>query len=175
MSDRNFSTWFPSWREHDRLLRARFMVNPFVINLDHASYVHQFERCRGDQTRTDSLSLAITMRTDAAPNRTPKSTLFQLYNKTSPRMNSFRPSLCIHCGAAGHKALECQATSSTVLNKRIVIDWKANRLVSKMGQLICLMFNVRGTCTNPQSSSHGAHSCSLCGDKQHPACHCSWN
>ena len=115
------------------------MVNPFVINPDHASYVHQFEWCRGDQPRTDSLSLATTTRRDAA-SHTPKSTLFQPYNKTSPRMNSFRPFLCIRCRAAGHKASECQATSLTVLNKRIVVDWKANRLVSKTGQLICLMF-----------------------------------
>ena len=175
MSDRNFSTLFPSWHEHDHLLHACFMVDLFVINLDHASYVHQFERCQGDQTHTDSLSLATTLRRDVAPNYVPKYNLFQPYNQTSPRTNSFWPSLCICCGAVGHKASECQATSLTVLNRCIVINWKANHLVSKMGQLICLIFTYEETCTHPQSSSHGAHSCSLCGDKQHPACHCSWN
>ena len=50
MSDRNFSMWFGAWREHDRLLWARFMIDPFVLNPNHSSYVHQFERCCSDQT-----------------------------------------------------------------------------------------------------------------------------
>ena len=45
MADKNFLTWFSAWREHDRLLRACFMVDPFILNPNHLSYVHQFKCC----------------------------------------------------------------------------------------------------------------------------------
>ena len=172
MSDKNFSTWFVAWREHDKLLRARFMIDP-----NQASYIHQLERCRGEQTRYDSLKAATTSTGSAssAPSSAPKPSHFQPYTKATPRPSSFRILLCIRCGGMGHKAANCSVTTSNDFNRPIIVDWKGDHLVSKSGRLICLLFNARGTCSIVASRSHGAHSCSLCGDARHAACRCPKN
>ena len=188
MSDKKFSTWFGAWWEHDHLLRARFMIDPFILNPDHLSYVHQFKRCRGDQTHLDLLAVAPPPKKDSGTFTgvsSRKSVLFQPYPKGPHRLDSggptchgsFHPPLCVQCGRAGHRASMCNTTRFTTFNRPIV-DWKSNHLVSKSGKHVCLIFNIRGTCTtNPLHGIHvhGAHLCSLCGDNRHAACNCSRN
>ena len=135
MLDKNFSTLFVAWREHDKLLHACFMIDPFMINPNQASYIHQLERCRGEQTCYDSLK-AVSMSkgsTSSASSSTPKSSHFQPYTKAMPHPNSFRILLCIRCGRTGHKAANCSATSSNVFNRPIIVNWKGDHLVSKSG------------------------------------------
>ena len=160
MANKSFSLWFPAWREHDRLLQAKFMIDPFMVNPNHSSYMHQFEPCRGTQTRNDTIAVASSSKKEPFSHQACNTNAMP-YNKNAPRYSSFRTSLCIH------KALNCQAKGSTVFNHPIIVDWKVDRLLSKSGKQICLMFNVHGACSNFNNSTHGAHLCSLCGDVHH--------
>ena len=177
MSDKKISTWFVTWRKHDKLLHVRFMIDPFMIDPNQASYIHQLECCRGEQTRYDSLKAATMSKGSAssASLSAPKSSHFQSYTKATPRPNSFHILLCIRCGGTGHKAANCSATSSNVFNRLIIVNWKGDHLVSKLGQHICLLFNACGSCALVASRLHGAHTCSLCGDAWHAACWCPRN
>ena len=174
MADKSFSLWFPAWREHDRLLWAKFMINLFMVNPNHSSYVHQFEHCRGDQTHNDTITVASSSKKEPFLHQA-HNTNAMPYNKNAPRYSSFRMSLCVHYGTSGHKVSNCQAEGSTIFNRPIIVDWKADRLLSKSGKQICLMFNVRGACSNFNNGTHGAHLCSLCGNVRHSACNCLRN
>ena len=141
-------------------------------------YIHQFERRHGDQMCLDLLAMAPLPKKDGRTSvgtSSGKSLLFQPYPKGPPWLDSGGPTchgsfhlpLCIHCGGAGHRASTCDAMRFTTFKRLIFVDWKSDRLVSKSGKHICLVFNIRGTCTtNPLHSihAHGAHLCSLCGD-----------
>ena len=135
MSDKKISTWFVTWCKHDKLLCACFMIDPFMIDPNQASYIHQLERCHREQTHYDSLKAVTTSKgsTSSASSSTPKSSHFQPYTKAMPRPNSFCILLCIRCGGTGHKAANCSATSSNVFNRLIIVDWKGDHLVSKLG------------------------------------------
>ena len=103
MADKNFSTWFSAWWEHNRLLRARFMVDPFILNPNHLSYVHQFERCRGDQTHSDLFaSVSSSKKERTLGSSSAKTPSFQPYPRDGAQNHSFRPMFCVRCGAAGH-------------------------------------------------------------------------
>ena len=95
MMDKNFSTWFLAWRVHDWLLCVQFMVNPFILNLNHPSYVHQFKRCRGDQTCNDLLATISLLKDHTSGLSNPKPSSFQLYLKDGPHNHSFHPTFCV--------------------------------------------------------------------------------
>ena len=42
-ADREFLDWAPTWHSHDRLLRSRFMLKPFILDPSSAIYEKQFE------------------------------------------------------------------------------------------------------------------------------------
>src|SRR5882724_1156830 len=103
------------------------------------------------------------------------------YNKDAKKgghSNSFhenkKPILCLHCGSMGHHAYNCSSTQSNHPKCPISCDWKLDKLLSKSNKLICIMYNICGTCSDP-APNHGNHTCSLCGDGTHMACHCPRN
>src|SRR5882724_13688981 len=72
--------------------------------------------------------------------------------------NSFRenkkPILCLHCGYMGHHACNCSSTQSNHPECPISCDWKLDKLLSKSNKLICIMYNICGTCSDP-APNHG--------------------
>ena len=84
--------------------------------------------------------------------------------------------LCLRCGETGHRANRCNASQPSKTGQSFLVEWKADRLVTiKSSKQICVMFNVRGTCTDEGSFRFGEHSCSLCGDSKHGAYACTCN
>ena len=148
MADKNFSTWFSAWQEHNQLLHMCFMVNPFVLNLNHPSYVHQFECCQGDQTHNDLLATVSSLKKEhTSGSSNPKPSHFQPYPKDRPCNHSFHSMFCVQCGVVGHRAPVCQTMTSIIFNRPIFVNWKADCLITKAKKHICLIFNIRGTCT----------------------------
>ena len=85
-----------------------------------------------------------------------------------------KPILCLHCGYTGHCASNCPSTQSNCPECPITCEWKQDKLISKSNKLICIMFNVCGSCSDT-IVNHRNHICSLCGDGGHPACRCPRN
>src|SRR5882724_5712053 len=83
--------------------------------------------------------------------------------------------LCLRCGAMGHRAGNCSAMKSNHPDGPIICKWKTNQLMSKYDETVCIMFNIRGSCTEQPSFSHGLHVFSWCNDSNHATCHCTKN
>ncbi|KAF8591275.1 hypothetical protein K439DRAFT_1611287 [Ramaria rubella] len=62
-----------------------------------------------------------------------------------------------------------------VTPETIIVEWRDGCLITKANRSLCINFNIRGTCTDLPSPSHGDHTCSLCGNPHHPASSCTWN
>ena len=101
MANKSFSLCFPAWREHDHLLWAKFMIDPFMVNPNHSSYVHQFEHCRGNQTCNDTIAVASSSKKEPFSHQACNTNAMS-YNKNAPQYSSFWTSLCICCGTSGH-------------------------------------------------------------------------
>ena len=86
-----------------------------------------------------------------------------------------KPTLCLWCGALRHRASNCYASKSSHTKQLINCEWKEEKLVSKSNKTICILFNIGSICTEQPSPSHNIHSCSLCNDRNHPACCCTRN
>ena len=184
VGDEHLRTSARAWRKHDRNLRAQFMIRPYIIDPTSVIYNQQYERVRVNLL-SDAFESTSTSRGEPPNHRYPvpsSSASFRPYDKDRERKSSssFRntreaqPVLCIRCGRWGHRASVCRNNDSTRSNHPIIVSWKVDKLVSKHGRHICILFNVRGNCSST-SSSHPEHSCSLCGDLHHGAANCSRN
>jgi hypothetical protein len=104
---------------------------------------------------------------------------YQPYDKDRPRPSqSFReqrkPPLCLRCGVTGHRAASCFASQSSRPERPFNVEWKSDKLIDCSGRIVCLPFNIRGSCADV-NPSHGVHTCSLCGDHGHSAVACTRN
>ena len=82
--------------------------------------------------------------------------------------------LCLCCGYTGHWAGNCMSNQSNCPEQPITCDWKHENLISKSNKVICVLFNIQGSCNDPLTN-HGGHFCSLCSDSSHPMCRCPRN
>ena len=182
VGDEHLRTSARAWHRHNRNLRVQFMIQPYIIDPASVIYNQQYEWIRinllSNAVKAPSASHGDTP-SQHYPSL-PSSSSFHPYDKDRERKSSSsfrntreaRPVLCIRCGHWGHRALACHNNKSTRLNHPIIVSWKVDKLVSKQGRHICLLFNVRGNCS-PTSSPHPEHSCSLCGNPHHGAANCS--
>src|SRR5882724_5513086 len=88
---------------------------------------------------------------------------YMLYEKDTEKgknADSFqdnkKPILCLHCGYTGHRACNCTSNQSNCPKRPITCDWKHDKLISKSNKVICVLFNVRGSCNDPLTN-HGGH------------------
>ena len=177
-NDPDLLKWAHAWRSHDKQLHLSFMDRPFIIDPDSLTYHHQFKRAH-----LDSWTSMPTHRSPhpQAPRATPSSNRFAPYDKldktmSQPPLRSFQDpknTLCLKCGMLGHHVNTCRGTSNRP-DCPTIVTWKDGRLLNKAGMPICIIFNVKGYCSD-SSSGHPYHSCSLCSDSVHGATGCTRN
>jgi len=176
----------------DKQLHSQFIDDPFVVDPMCTTYSQLFERARMDAflARTEKQQHGHSFRTNG-PGRGGRqessssdngSHHYIPYDKEGDHgrtTDSFRegrkPTLCLRCGAMGHRAGNCTASVSNRPDQPIICSWKNNCLISKNDKSVCVLFNVRGSCNEQTSSTHGIHICSLCNDGNHAACRCTQN
>jgi len=176
------------------------MLKPFILDPCSTIYKKQFKCCKlyqallGTQSSSHDYMQSQSRPADNSKNPSdthriqaasvPSSPRYSPYPKLpSPAQldpNSFRPyqdssSPCLHCGKKGHHMPDCSAKHSSRPECSIIVVWAHNRLKTIYGKHICLMFNIRGSCSSGITDKHGAHSCSLCGNPHHRAKDCSQN
>jgi len=193
INDANFSSSFVAWKAHDRNLRTSFFNAPFMLDIDSRSYTKGFDRewmasevSSFRKERSNSPSDSRSFRTGSSQNRhTPNnnsannaSSRFAPYDKHAS--DSFRDNrqqtLCLRCSLFGHRANACMSSSPSKPSRSFIVEWKDNKLVSiKSNKSVCVMFNVRGSCTLGNNPHHGDHSCSFCADPKHGAAACTRN
>ena len=170
----------------DNQLCTQFMTCPFMIDPYSTTYIQLLECSRMDSFLTHVEKAQHTFENQwAARTSTPCSSQsenrYAPYDKDAAKgghLESFRktkkPILCLQCGYTSHRAGNCSSTQSNFPKHPIACDWKLNKLLSKSNKLICIMYNVRGSCSNP-APNHSNHSSSLCSNGSHPACRCPRN
>ncbi|KAF8515934.1 hypothetical protein JB92DRAFT_2716426 [Gautieria morchelliformis] len=186
LADTAFAQHLSAWRVLDRTLRAQFTDKPFLVDPNDPTYFAMFERAR------NSIPQRAISYSDARPPRSSRhmfspdplavshSPRYAPYDKDRPRSgNSFResrkPALCLRCGVIGHRASACSASHASCPERPILCEWRNDHLVDKSNKRVCIMFNVRGSCSDSSSPTHGEHSCALCGDQHHAASACPRN
>ena len=98
----------------------------------------------------------------------------EVHTRVIPFAPSVKPNcLCLRCGNSGHHANVCHSKSSRA-DRPIRVTWKIDKLISKSGRALCILFNIKGSCRET-SPTHHEHSCSLCGDTHHGAARCTRN
>jgi len=191
LRDDKFTAYFDAWRDMDKQLRTQFISRPFLVDPNSTTYIQLLERARMDsffaraekaqqsfeQQRAFRSHVSYSVRHEGGG---PTPHRYMPYDKDTEKgrtTDSFRdkkPILCLRCGYKGHQAGNCTSNQSNHHERPIACDWKHDKLVSKSNKVICVLFNVRGSCNDPLTN-HGGHFCSLCGDSSHPACRCPRN
>jgi len=192
LRDDKFLASFDAWQDMDKQLHTQFIARPFTIDPYSPTYVQLLERSRMDSffaraekaQRTFELQWAsrtcapCASRDDASSSTSHRYTPYDKANDKGRPFDSFwenkKPTLCLRCGHMGHCAGNCSSMQLNRPERPIACDWRQEKLVSKSNKPICVMFNVRGACSDPLAS-HGGHICSLCGDGSHPVCRCPRN
>jgi len=193
LRDEKFSSfYFEAWWDMDKQLRTQFITRPFAIDPYSTTYIQLLEHLRMDSFLAHAEKAQLTFESQRAArsytSHSPRSEIgthtmqrYAPYDKDSEKggqADSFRetkrPILCLCCGYTGHRAGNCSSMQSNRPERPISCDWKHDKLLSKSNKLICVMFNVCSSCSD-LVPNHGNHTCSLCGDDTHPACHCPRN
>jgi hypothetical protein len=190
---------FLAWRLHDQYLRTQFMAESFILNPDSEDYRHLFEKARNltslSNMRAEINDLKQTVQSfrafpppcprhfgeNMSPNVPSSSSVvrYHPYSKDWPHSShSFREqhkaTLCLRCGILGNRAASCFASQYNRPERPFSVEWKTDKLVDCGGRTVCLLFNVRGSCSDA-NPSHGIHACSLCDDHGHSAVACTRN
>ena len=186
LHDKWFSSSFNAWCEMDKQLHTQFINHPFTIDPTSSTYIHLLEctfmdsflsHCSKSQQIFESHhSFRHYPPYQPPPTDTgsPSSSRYALYDKPQCHGEGKKPALCLQSGIYGHCMSSCSSPHPSRLKQPFICEWKGNKILSNKNKLICVMYNVRGLCTDPPTNSHGEHSCSLCGDS-HLASHCTRN
>ena len=190
IADPCFNSHLSAWCALDKMLRSQFMNKPFLIDTKDPTYFALFERFRNSFSLSSdshvlppSGSLPNWPSSCSCPisdSSSSSNICFTPYDKEhSCGGNSFpdphRLPLCLYCGTNGHCALTCFASQANHPECSLLVKWRNNRLVNKSNKPVCIIFNVKGSCSDSSTSTHGEHSCSLCRDQHHAATACPRN
>ena len=186
LHDEHFSSSFDAWCDMDKQLCPQFISHLFNIDPTSPTYLHLLGCDHMDSFLSQSAKAQQlfeshhSFRTypqyqsphmDSGPSSSPQ---HAPYVKSHHHGEGKKPALCLCCGVFGHRANACSSSHPSHPERPFISEWKANKLISKNNKTLCVMFNVRGHCTDRPSQSHGEHTCSL-GSKPHPASHCARN
>src|SRR5882724_7168036 len=181
LRDDKFTALFDVWQDMNKKLHTQFITCPFQIEPYSATYIQLLKRSRMDSflacveksQQTFDLQQVSHYGSHSAQNEgiNPSPHRFSPYDKDTKKgrvSDSFcdtkKPILCLHCGYTGDHTGNCSLAQSNHPEWPISCDWK--QIQQNYLCHVQHMWIMSGTFMN-----HGAHFCSLCGDKGHPACH----
>ncbi len=190
LTDPDIEATFEAHKEFDcDDLRPQFFTRAgFIINVNDKEYVEGWNRVVQVARRTTLQEIQTTVAQYApsfdGPSKSPKSKSFPRFQPYDKSRCSFRKDverlnsdyLCLRCGAKGHKADACNASTPNKSGRTFIVVWRGSYLYRLSDdQPVCLRHNVQGPnkCTMPPS--HALHICSLCAETGHGATKCPRN
>ena len=171
----------------DKQLCIQFINQPFAIDPDSLTYIHLLERACMDAFLSQCAKSQHTFESHHSfqtypPYHSPQTdsggspaTCYAPYEKPPHQGEGKNPTLCLCCRIYGHRVNTCSSSHSSHPECPIVCEWKNNKLFSNKNKTVCVMYNVQGHCADPPTPNHSEHTCSLCGDAQHPVSCCTRN
>jgi len=129
LQDQKFSASFEAWHDMDRQLHIQFIDNPIVVDPMCTTYTQLFEQAQMDaflaqanrmqqqqQPQGQNSFWGSRQESSYMPGGSPQ---YNPYDKEANHLklgDSFweghKPTLCLQCGALGHRASNCHATKS---------------------------------------------------------------
>src|SRR5882724_7872382 len=159
LQDQNFSVSFEAWCNMDRQLPTQFIEDLFIVDPTCTTYsqilqqacmyaflAHADKSQYGHSFRSNVSTPGSRQESSSSNSSSHKYNPYNKDNDHGRSSDSFweghKLTLCLQCGAIGHRAGKCSATKSNCSYRPINCEWKNNQLMSRNDKTICVMFNI---------------------------------